>query len=241
VSESEKRRALRALAAGTVPARYERNLAALDIEELRALLESSVAVIGLGGLGGHVVESLARLGVGRILGVDPDRASESNLNRQILTTPDTLGESKARLAERRVQAVNPDVEFAGREQPFGEVERSAYSGCTLVFDCLDSIPARLELEGLCGELGCVLIHGAIAGWAGQVAVVPPGSGLLGRLYGTGRRGLEESEGNLAFTAAVAANLMVARAVPLLTAAPAPERGLVFVFDLRAWDWEIVEM
>jgi molybdopterin/thiamine biosynthesis adenylyltransferase len=230
-----------ALEAGIVPAHYSRNMGTLGHAGQRQLLESRVAVVGLGGLGGHVVEALARLGVGHIVGVDGDSFVESNLNRQILSSLATLGEQKAALTAEHVRQVNPAVQFEAHASRFEELEPGALEGSSLVFDCLDTIPARMTLERVCAEMEVILVHGAIAGWAGQVAVVRPGSGLLSRLYGTSRHGMEERLGNLHFTAAVAANMMVARAVPLLLGESLPERNTVRFFDLEADEWESAEL
>ncbi len=230
-----------ALEAGIVPAHYSRNMGTLGPAGQRQLLGSRVAVVGLGGLGGHVVEALARLGVGHIVGVDGDSFVESNLNRQILAALDSLGEQKARRTAEHVRQINPVVQFEAHGERFEDLEPGALEDCSPVFDCLDTIPARMALERLCAEMEAILVHGAIAGWAGQVAVVPPGSGLLSRLYGSSRHGMEEQLGNLHFTAAVAANLMVARAVPLLLGQSLPERNTVRFFDLEADEWESAEL
>ena len=230
-----------ALEAGIVPARYSRNMGTIGPAGQRQLLRSRVAVIGLGGLGGHVVDGLARLGVGQIVGVDPDRFTEGNLNRQIFATLDSLGNGKAAWTAACLGRINPAVEFEAHACRFEDLDPEALEACSVVFDCLDTIPGHLALEALCAELKVPLVHGAIAGWAGQVAVVAPGSGLLGCLYGSSRHGLEERLGNLHHTAAVAANLMLARALPCLLGEPVPGRNTVRFFDLESDEWQSAEL
>ena len=99
-------------------ARYERHVGSVGAAGQQVLLASRVMVVGLGGLGGSVLESLVRIGVGHLSGVDPDVFDASNLNRQILCTMATLGESKAVVAARRVAAVNPDVDFSAQAMGF---------------------------------------------------------------------------------------------------------------------------
>lgn len=66
----------------------------------------------------------------------------------------------------------------------------------MVVDALDSVGARRILEGACEKQGIPMVHGAIAGWNGQVAVVMPGDRLMGELYsGEEDRGAEVSTGN----------------------------------------------
>jgi len=229
-----------ALQEGTVPERYDRNIGTLGPDGQRDLLAACVAVVGLGGLGGHVVETLARLGVGRIVGIDSDVFAESNLNRQLLSRRDNLGDSKAEAAARRVARINPAVEFVGHAVPFENLGHECWRGSGVVFDCLDGIPARRVLAERCASAGVVLVHGAIAGWCGQVGLCPPGGDLIGNLYAGEKRGAEQRMGNLPFTAAVAANLMVAEAVPVLLGRPVPSREQLRFFDLLAGEWETIE-
>ena len=74
----------------------------------------------------------------------------------------------------------------------------------LVMDGLDNPRSRLILETHCESLGVPIVHGAIRGWNAQVAVCPPGSGLLHRLYS----GVEPpaNKSSLSFTAAFCAAL-----------------------------------
>jgi len=227
---------LSSLASGEVPKRYARNIGTLGVEGQRRLLETGVLVAGLGGLGGFVLESLARLGVGRIAGVDRDVFDETNLNRQLLSDHKTLGLSKAEAARERILRVNPAVEFTAYSSPFQALGPEAFRGLSAVFDCLDDIPSRRELSARCADAGVVLIHGAIAGWCGQVAVCPPGKGILEDIYAAAKspRGAEVEAGNLPMTAAVAANLMVAAAVPVLLGRPAEPR--LQLFDLSDPSW-----
>jgi molybdopterin-synthase adenylyltransferase len=224
---------LAALAKGVVPERYARNMGTLGPQGQRRLLESAVLVAGLGGLGGYVVESLARLGVGRIAGVDGGVFDEPDLNRQLLSEQDGLGQGKAQAARARILRVNPAVEFTAHPVPFQSLGGDVFRGLALAFDCLDAIPSRLELAARCSSAGLPLVHGAIAGWCAQVAVCPPGAGTLERIYAgaKGPRGEEAEAGNLPMTAAVAANLMVALAVPILLGRSA--EPVLRVFDLNA--------
>jgi len=230
-----------ALAEGVIPERYDRNIGTLGLEGQCKLLSSCVTVVGLGGLGGHVIETLARLGVGRIIGVDGDVFVESNLNRQLLSNVENFGQSKAEQAGLHVRRVNPAVEFVGYSAPFQSVADRIFSDSSLVFDCLDSISERRVLAERCASAGVALVHGAIAGWCGQVAVCPAGGDVLDRLYAGGKRGVETHVGNLPFTAAVAANLMVAKAVPLLLGQPVPTCLEVQFFDLLDGDWETIKL
>lgn len=224
-----------------MPGRYERHVGSVTLAGQQVLLGARVMIVGLGGLGGSVLEALVRIGVGQIVGVDPDVFDESNLNRQLLCTMDVLGESKAVVAARRVAAVNPDVEFVGHAMKFEALGDSEFSACDVVVDCLDSFPARRELATRCDAADVMLVHGAIAGWCGQVGLCPPGSGAMDIFSASGVHGVETETGNLPMTVGVAANLMAAKTVQqILTPAESPQPELVF-FDLQSNDWETITL
>ena len=83
----------------------------LGDEGIRRLAVSTVVVAGAGAGGGYVLEGLVRAGVGHIRVIDADVFSESNMNRQILATTDTIGRNKAEVAAERARSINPDIDI----------------------------------------------------------------------------------------------------------------------------------
>ena len=88
---------------------FERNIDAYSIWDQEKLWKSTVVIIGIGGGGGVVAELLARTGIGHIVLVDGDKFEESNLNRQIFATQDTIGISKVEAAKKRLLSINPYI------------------------------------------------------------------------------------------------------------------------------------
>ncbi len=76
---------------------------------LRAL---RVAVVGLGGVGSWAVEALARSGVARLTLVDMDHVAESNINRQVQATTDTLGMGKGDALAQRIAGIHPGCDLS---------------------------------------------------------------------------------------------------------------------------------
>ena len=66
-----------------------------------------VCVVGIGGVGSWAAEALARTGVGRNTLIDMDHVAESNVNRQIQATSDTLGMAKITAMQQRIASINP--------------------------------------------------------------------------------------------------------------------------------------
>ena len=176
-----------ALELGILPTRYQRNRHTLSIANQHTLLHSRVVVVGCGGLGGYILEELARVGIGTLVAVDPDVFEEHNLNRQVLSTLVTLGCAKVHAAEKRIAEINPCVKLIPIQASYEPENASElFDGANEVVDALDSVPTRLALAESCKELSIPLVHGAIAGWYGQVTTQFPGEDTLSLLYGRPR-------------------------------------------------------
>jgi len=230
--------------AGLLPKRYQRNRRMISTTQQERLFGSRVAVVGCGGLGGYVLEELARMGVGHLVAIDPDSFEEHNLNRQLLSSPSTLGVGKALAVARRVGEVNPAVEVRPVQASFVSDRADALlAGAAVVVDALDSVEARLELTAGCAKLGIPLVSGTIAGWFGYVTTVFPGEKTLERLYSrwSGGRGIEAELGNPAFTPAAVASLQVAETVKVLLDLGTPLRNRVLCVNLLDMDVESVPM
>ena len=223
--------------------RYTRNIPAISAEEQAALAQKRVLVAGCGGLGGNLIEHLTRMGVGEITAVDADRFEVSNLNRQLLSSPALLGEEKALAAAERAARVNPAVRVTAVAEFLDEANADALlQGQDLALDALDSAPARLLLEDACARQGVTLVHGAVQGWSVQAAVVPPGSGLLHRLYDSASAPAQNAlKTVLPFTAAFCAAVQAAEAVQLLCGRPAELSEKLLLADLEHMEFDTVTL
>lgn len=218
------------LEAGIVPARYHRNIGTVGIEGQLKLLRARVGVCGLGGLGGHAVELLARMGVGHLVLADGDRFAETNLNRQVLCREIDLGRPKAERARERALAVNSSLDVTAHRGYLGAGDmREVFAGSQAVVDALDNVPSRLALQEGCAELGIPMVHGAIAGNAGQVMTVYPGDPGLKALYQPGEeRGVEVVEGNPSALPALIAALQVQEVVKIVCGGETIRHGFLFL-------------
>ena len=223
--------------------RYERNLGAVSEEEMKTLAASKICVIGCGGLGGYVIEYLGRIGVGSITAVDGDVFDETNLNRQLYSTEKLIGTSKAGAAKMRMAEVNSDVKVEVMAEFFTEENADRIlTGCGVAVDALDNVEARKILQNACERAGIPLVHGAIAGWTGQVTVCMPGDRLMDELYGDSpEKGDETETGNLPFTAAAVAAAEAAEAVKLTVGKCSELAGKLLTLDLLEQEYEIIEL
>jgi len=209
--------------------RYLRNHDAISEAEQAILAQKRVLVVGCGGLGGYVIECLARIGVGYLRVVDGDVFDETNLNRQLLSSNMNLGRPKTLAAQQRVMAVNPLVEVEAFQTLLTDENAvPLLDGCDVAVDALDNVPTRLLLQQAAKTAGIPLVHGAVAGWIGQVCVVQPGQELLNSLYpaSTDNQGEEQETGTLSFTAALTASWQAAETVKLLLGKPGLDREIL---------------
>ena len=175
-----------ALNAGICPFRYIRNRETLSIEEQLQLVKSRVAVVGSGGLGGPVLLLLARMGIGYLVVVDPDRFDETNLNRQALSSVPDLGQPKCEVAARVLENVNPGVDIrVHQDRMDGTNAEEILAGSNVAVDALDNVPDRFSIQAAARSLNIPLVHGAVAGFEGQLMTIFPEDRGFSLLYGTG--------------------------------------------------------
>ncbi len=216
-----------ALQNNIIPERYQRNLGVISPFEQAKLLQSKVVIIGAGGLGGTVLEFLARMGIGKLIIDDKDLIVDSNLNRQILSTETNLGQSKTKVAVKRVKEINSSVEIIGHSVFINSDNiKKIIKGAEVVVDALDNLPSRFVLQKACQDLKIPLVHGAIAGFNGQLTTIFPEDKGLEIIYGSDidlpKHGSEAELGAPTVTPALIASLESQEVIKILL-----KRGKLF--------------
>lgn len=119
----------------------------IGAEALECLHGARVAVFGVGGVGGYVVEALARSGIGAFDLIDNDVVAESNINRQIIATHDTIGRYKVDVMKERILSINPLAQVSVHPCFFLPENADAFdfSKYTYVVDAVDTVTAKLEI------------------------------------------------------------------------------------------------
>lgn len=138
---------------------FERTERVLGPKALQALRRSRVIVFGIGGVGGHAIEALVRCGVGAIDIVDKDTVDESNLNRQIIATRDTLGRAKTEVMRERIASINPDCRVTAYQCFFlpETADGFDFSQYDYVVDAVDTVTAKLQIICQAKECGTPVI------------------------------------------------------------------------------------
>lgn len=136
---------------------YSRTVGLIGEDGLNKLKNSTVAVFGLGGVGSYAVEALVRSGVGSIYLCDCDDVEQSNLNRQLIATTDTVGVPKTEATAKRCRAINPNINLTlhrgfitkGTPLPFGCFD--------FIIDAVDNVTAKLYIISKANEKNIPII------------------------------------------------------------------------------------
>ncbi len=138
---------------------FIRTMSMLGEEKFAKLQTATVAIFGVGGVGGYAVEALTRCGVQNFHICDNDVFSQSNLNRQLLATTTTIGESKTETAKERILSINPSANVTTYETYFSKETANMFPFETFdyIIDCIDSITSKILLAEIAKEKNVPLI------------------------------------------------------------------------------------
>jgi molybdopterin/thiamine biosynthesis adenylyltransferase/rhodanese-related sulfurtransferase len=161
-------------------ARYSRHLLIPEVGEegQSKLLNARVLLIGAGGLGSPASLYLAAAGVGTLGIVDGDVVDESNLQRQIVHSNETLGTPKVDSARAAIEALNRDVNVRTYNERLTSenVDRILADGWDVIVDGADNFPTRYLVNDASIWHDIPVVHGSIYRFEGQVTVFKPHEG-----------------------------------------------------------------
>jgi len=218
---------------------YSRNMGIMNDSELKKFVYTKVLVIGVGGLGGYIASSLARIGVSSITIVDYDCFDDSNLNRQMFSTLKTLKKPKVDVVKRGLLDINPNLKIRTIHAKLDKTfDLTNFENIDIVFDAVDNIESKILLEKYCNQFNIPLIHGAIAGWYGQLGIIMPGSNILNDLYNDNKHGIESELMSPTFTPGVIGNMMISEFVKFILEKEALVNKILYV-DLLDHEYRIM--
>ena len=119
----------------------------LGADVLARLAEVRVLLFGCGGVGSWCAEGLVRSGVKQLTLVDADVVSGSNVNRQLMATPRTVGRVKVEALRERLLEIAPDAQITTLRKAFsaetaGDFAMEEYD---YILDAIDSLKDKSEL------------------------------------------------------------------------------------------------
>ncbi|MBC7355180.1 MAG: ThiF family adenylyltransferase [Desulfomicrobiaceae bacterium] len=234
---------LDALACGVTPALWVRSAHSIDGAAQARLAQARVAVVGAGGLGGYAMELLARIGVGFLRVVDGDSFEETNMNRQLLAEPATLGRPKAQVAQERLARIAPLCAVEAHSVFVDQANAAELlGGVDVVLDCLGGVDSRPLVHAACAAVSVPVVAAAVAGWTVLVGAELPGKPGISLVWSDPFASDAEGQlGSLAPAVAMAASLQAAEAVRYLTTSRFALAGKVLHADLSACTFSIYHM
>jgi len=201
------------------------------------LKAASVLVVGVGGLGSPVALYLAASGVGKLGLVDDDRVALSNLQRQVLHSVKTIGETKPSSGARMLEGLNPEVEVAQYNQRLtGDNANALITEYDIVVDCTDNYLTRQVTNRVCVLQHKPMVHGAVFKFEGQVSVFHnPAGPCYTCLYSqkTSEEGIPDpsTNGLIATAPGVIGVLQANEVIKLLVGIGKPLVGRLLLVDL----------
>lgn len=135
---------------------------------------AKVLIVGAGGLGSPAMTYLASAGVKRIGLVDPETVESSNLPRQIVHKPLTIGQPKIISAAERLKELNPEVELELiQKRVKAENIIDIINNYDVIIDGTDNFPAKYLLNDACVLTDKPMIHAGVLRYTGQVMTIIP--------------------------------------------------------------------
>ncbi|QIP14606.1 molybdopterin-synthase adenylyltransferase MoeB [Spirosoma aureum] len=153
--------------------RYNRHirLPEIGLAGQNNLRQARVAVIGAGGLGCPVGQYLTAAGVGTLGLIDGDIVEESNLQRQVLFSPEHIGQPKAEVAAALLARQNPYIQVMAHPVFLDAANAlSILEAYDIIVDGSDNFATRYLVNDACVLLNKPLIFGSIYKFEGQVSV-----------------------------------------------------------------------
>lgn len=130
---------------------FERIEKLIGKDNLNKIKKSTVAVIGLGGVGGYAVTSLIRSGIENIIIVDYDKIDITNLNRQLITNLNNIGEYKTDEMEKYILSINDKCRVIklNIKLDLSNIDKLFEYKFDYLVDCCDTIDVKQELIKRC--------------------------------------------------------------------------------------------
>lgn len=125
------------------------SLVGLDV--LKKIKNLNILIVGVGGVGGYTLESLVRCGIENITIIDYDRVDSSNLNRQIISNLNNIGQLKVDVARKRYTNINDKLNLKTMSIFLDKDNIDSINICQFdyVVDACDSVLTKALLMGVC--------------------------------------------------------------------------------------------
>ena len=144
---------------------FTRTIQLLGEEGFRALQNARVILFGVGGVGGWCAEALLRTGIGHLTIVDFDKVDTTNLNRQVVSTHNNIGQSKVFEMQKRLLSIAPHADIQAIEQQYNADTADTFelAQYDIVVDAIDMVECKALLLYRATQAGCKVYSSMGAG------------------------------------------------------------------------------
>lgn len=128
-------------------------------EAVEKLKNSKILIAGLGGVGSYVAEAITRSFIDNIVLIDFDVYDITNLNRQLHSNLERVGNSKADTICQNIYKINKNANVSVIKEKLTKDNISQYvtSDIDFVIDAIDDVVAKISLIEYCYTNGIKII------------------------------------------------------------------------------------
>lgn len=121
----------------------------LGDKAMKSLADTKILIVGTGGVGSFCAETLIRTGAHNLTLVDCDTVAPSNINRQVMAKPSTIGEPKVFALKKHLLEISPSASIEAynlRYEP-GDAGKPPFifSDYDYIIDAIDSVNPKVSL------------------------------------------------------------------------------------------------
>ena len=126
---------------------FQRAAQLLGEATMEMMARKRVIIFGIGGVGSWCAEALVRTGIQHLTIVDFDRVDVTNVNRQLMATTQTVGQTKVEVLRERLLTINPNAEITAIADRFcvESASRFTLEAYDYIIDAIDSLADKALL------------------------------------------------------------------------------------------------
>ena len=123
---------------------FERTISLVGVSNFEKIQTKTVLIVGLGGVGGYTTESLVRSGIKNLILIDHDKIDITNLNRQIISNSNNIGNDKVDEFKKRILEINPECNVITHKLFLDRNTCNILDNYQIdyIVDCCDSVEAK---------------------------------------------------------------------------------------------------
>ena len=144
---------------------FTRTIQLIGEDGFAALQNSRVILFGVGGVGGWCAETLLRTGIGHLTIVDFDKVDTTNLNRQIVSTANNVGQSKVLEMQKRLLSIFPEADVKAIDKQYNAETANSFdlTQYDIVVDAIDMVECKALLLYRATQADCKVYSSMGAG------------------------------------------------------------------------------